>query len=93
MKATASRERIHLRVSHDAKRRIERAAGVEGKTVSGFIVSSALEQAEKTLREHETVVLRRADARTFFDAIANPTAPNDKLTTALKEHTRRVDSR
>ena len=51
-------------------------------------------QAENTLREHETIVLRRAHARAFFfNAIANPPAPNDKLTAALNEHTRRIDSR
>ena len=91
--STPERERIHLRLSRKAKRRIEQAAGVEGKTVGAFIVSSALEQAENTLREHETIVLRRAHARAFFDAIANPPAPNDRLTAALNEHTRRMVSR
>ena len=47
---TVRSERINLRLSETAKRRIERAASVEGKTVSAFIVSSALEKAEKTVR-------------------------------------------
>ena len=42
---TTRSERINLRLSEAAKRRIEQAASVEGKTVSGFIVSSALENA------------------------------------------------
>ena len=90
---TVRSERINLRLSETAKRRIEHAASVEGKTVSAFIVSSALENAEKTVRRHETVALARADATRFFDALADPPPPNDRLRAALEEHARRVDSR
>ncbi len=91
--STARSERINLRLSGTAKRRIEQAAAVEGKTVSGFIVSSALENAEKAVRRHEAMVLDREDAMRFFDAIADPPPPNDRLRTALEEHRRLVDSR
>ncbi len=91
--STARSERINLRLSGTAKRRIEQAAAVEGKTVSGFIVSSALENAEKAVRRHEAMVLDREDAMRFFDAIADPPPPNDRLGTALEEHRRLVDSR
>ena len=90
---TAGRERVNLRISDAAKRRIEQAASVEGKTVSGFIISSALEHAEKAIERHETMALGREDARRFFEAVANPPAPNDKLRAAMDEHRWRVDSR
>ena len=90
---TTRSERINLRLSETAKRRIEQAASAEGKTVSGFIVSSALESADVILRRHETLALGREDAMRFFDALAKPPAPNDKLRAALKEHERRVESR
>jgi len=86
-------ERVNLRLNEKAKRRIEQAASFEGKTVSGFIVSSALENAEKTIQKYETMVLDRRDARRFFDVIVNPPAPNDKLRTAMDEHEKRVVSR
>ena len=86
-------ERINLRLSEAAKRRIERAASAEGKTVSAFIVSSALESAERTIDRHETLALAREDAARFFEALADPPPPNDRLRTALEEHARRVDSR
>ena len=89
----AKDERINLRLSQTAKQRIEQAASVEGKTVSGFIVSSALEYAERTIEQHETIVLGRHDAERFFDALASPPPPNDKLQAALDEHGRRVVSR
>ena len=86
-------ERINLRLSGTAKRQIEQAAAVEGKTVSGFIVSSALEKAENAVRRNEAMALSREDAMRFFDALANPPPPNDRLRAALEEHWRRVDSR
>ena len=90
---TARSERINLRLSEAAKRRIEHAASVEGTTVSGFIVSSALETAERTIDRHETMALARQDAMRFFDALADPPPPNDRLRAALEEHARRVGSR
>ena len=89
----AQSERINVRLSKTAKRRIEHAASVEGKTVSAFIVSSALENADKTVRRHETIALAHEDATRFFDALSDPPPPNDRLRAALEEHARRVDSR
>ena len=86
-------ERVNLRLNETAKRRIEQAASFEGKTVSGFIVSSALRDAEKIIQKHETMALTRRDAERFFDFIVNPPAPNDKLHTAMDEHGKRVVSR
>ena len=89
----ARTERINLRLSGTAKQRIERAASVEGKTVSAFIVASALEYADKTIDRHETMSLAREDAIRFFHALDNPPPPNDRLRAALDEHGRRVVSR
>jgi len=85
--------RINLRLNEVAKRRIERAASFEGKTVSGFIVSSALSYADKTIQSHETMTLNRQDALRFFDVIVNPPALKETLRTAMEEHVERVVSR
>jgi uncharacterized protein (DUF1778 family) len=88
-----SNERINLRVKQNAKTLIERAASFEGKTVSSFILSSALANAERTIREHESLKLNEREAQQFFDALANSNPFNDKLTEALLQHDRRVDSK
>lgn len=90
---TSKSQRINLRLSAEAKSKIERAASFEGRTTSSFILSSALAQAEQTIEAHETVVLSRRDAVAFFDALAAPPRMNAKLAAALKEHDRRVRSR
>jgi len=89
----AQNERINLRLKQDAKTLIERAASFEGKTVSSFILSSALASAERTIQEHESLKLSEREAQRFFDALANSIPFNDKLTEALLEHDRRVESK
>ena len=90
---TSRSMRINLRLSDPTRRRVERAASVEGKTVRGFILSSTLENAEKAIKRHETMALGRRDAEIFFDALANSPAPKGALQAALDEHGRRVVSR
>ena len=88
--STAKSERFNLRLSLEARMRIEQAASFEGKTASSFILSSALARAEQTIRKHETMVLKRRDAEVFFDALLQPPRMNPRLAAALKEHDRRV---
>ena len=90
---TAKNERINLRLKQSAKTLIERAATFEGKTVSSFILSSALASAEKTIHEHESMQLNEQDAQRFFNALAKPVTFNKKITEALVEHDHRVDSK
>lgn len=89
----AKNERINLRLNHSAKCLIERAASFEGKTVSNFILASALASAEKTVHEHETIKLGRQDAERFLSALGESVSFNEALSEALAEHDRRVDSR
>lgn len=86
-------KRINLRLKSNAKRLIERAASFEGKTVSHFILTSALEQAEKTIQEHEILALNAENSRIFFEALAAPIRFNPKLAAAFEEHDQRVVSK
>ena len=86
-------ERINLRLKRSAKSLIERAASFEGQTVSHFILTSALDRAEKTVQMHETMTLNAKNSRTFFKALAAPVRFNRNLTAALEEHDQRVVSK
>ena len=83
-------QRFNIRLTSAAKERIEQAASLEGKTASSFILSSALAQAELTIRDHETMVLSRRDAEVLVDALMRPPRMSAKLAAALQEHERRV---
>lgn len=88
--AQRKNERINLRLKSSAKRLIERAARFEGKTVSHFILTSALQQAENTVQEHEIMKLNAENSRTFFQVLAAPLRFNRKMVAAFEEHDRRV---
>ena len=88
-----AKERINLRLKSSARNLIERAASFEGKTLSHFILTSALERAEQTVQDHEIMAINAADSKIFFDALAAPIHFNRKLAAALDEHERRVVSK
>ncbi len=91
--AETKQERINLRLRHHAKQLLERAASFEGKSVSSFILSSALSRAEETIHAHQVMTLNARDSAAFFDALAKPVKFNDALTQALEQHDRQVISK
>ena len=86
-------DRINLRLKHSAKTVLERAARFEGKTVSNFILTSALARAEKTIHEHDVMSLNARDSEAFFNALNKPVRFNKKLAAAFEEHDQRVTNK
>lgn len=86
-------ERINLRLSHTVKNILERAAGFKGKTVSNFILHSALTQDEKTVQRHAVMALSNENSISFCEALAAPVQFNNKLIATLEEHAKRVISK
>lgn len=86
-------ERINLRLKRASKHLIERAARFEGKTVSSFVLSSALASAEHTIQQHQTLSLGQQDAQRFLDALEKPPVFNEAMNRAIEEHGQRVDSK
>ncbi len=86
-------DRINLRLKHQAKLVLERAASFEGQTVSKFILNSALSRAEKTIKKNEVMILNAQDSDVFFNVLAAPVTFNNTLMDALREHEQRVTSK
>jgi uncharacterized protein (DUF1778 family) len=83
-------ERLGFRVDEATKALIERAAQLEHRKVTDFCMTALTEAAQRTIAEHETLVLSERDRAVFFDALINPPAPNERLQRAFAEHQRRV---
>lgn len=81
-----STARIEARVSQEQKRLFERAAEVEGVTLTDFAVSSMHRAATQTLQEHTMLALSERDQRTFIEALMNPPEPNEALRSAAERH-------
>ena len=85
-------ERLGFRLDEETKDLIERAAYLSRRKVSDFCVTALTDTARRTIAEHETLVLSDRDRKAFFDALANPPEPSERLIRALAEHKRRVAS-
>jgi len=85
-KDTVKRERLEARVSAEQKALLQRAADLQGRTLSDFIIGSAQQAAEEIIREHTVITLAEQDSRTFVEALLNPLAPNERLRAAAARY-------
>jgi uncharacterized protein (DUF1778 family) len=64
--------RIEARISPDALAIVKRAAEIQGRSVSDFVVAAAQEAAHRTIEEAQIIRLSVEDQRAFAEAILNP---------------------
>jgi uncharacterized protein (DUF1778 family) len=64
--------RIEARISPDALAIVKRAAEIQGRSVSDFVVAAAQEAAHRTIEETQIIRLSVEDQRAFAEAILNP---------------------
>jgi uncharacterized protein (DUF1778 family) len=86
----ARAERLGFRIDHETKALIERAANYERLKVTEFCVATLADAAQRTIAEHETLVLSERERQAFFDALIDPPRPSKRLVRAFAEHRRRV---
>jgi uncharacterized protein (DUF1778 family) len=79
-------ERLEARVSRETKALCQKAARIQGSTLTEFVINSAVEAAKRTVRENEFVELTRRDRVAFVEALLNAPAPNTRLRRAAKRH-------
>ncbi len=78
--------RIEARITPDALTVIKRAAEIQGRSVSDFVVAAAQEAAARTIEETQIIRLSVEDQRAFAEAILNPPAPGPALKRAAKAY-------
>ncbi len=83
-------QRIALRTTRAVKRAIERAAALNGQSLTDFVVTKAYESALETLDRHERMVLRSEDRDAFVEALIHPPAPSTRLKAAARRSQRRA---
>lgn len=82
--------RIEIRVDQAAKRLLERAAALQGQSVSSFVLTHALPEARVIVEEQERTHLSPNDWEAFDRLLANPPRPNRKLLKAVRKYARGV---
>lgn len=82
--------RLEARMSATQKHLLQRAAALSGRTLSDFVVVSALDAARRVIAEHESIHLSREEQLAFVQALLNPTESNERLKRAAKAYRQRT---
>jgi uncharacterized protein (DUF1778 family) len=78
--------RLEARLPAHVHAMLKRAAEIEGRTLTDFVVSASSEAARQTIESNDIISLSLNDQRMFADSIINPPAPNPALTRAFARH-------
>ena len=82
--------RIEARISRETLALVKRAAEIEGRSISDFIVSAAQDAARRTVAEVEVIRLTRAAQEKFAALLLDPPRPSAGLKRAFKHHRRLI---
>ncbi|WP_435009027.1 DUF1778 domain-containing protein [Tundrisphaera lichenicola] len=82
--------RIEARISPDALAIVKRAAELEGRSVSDFVVTAAQEAANRTIEEANLIRLSAEEQRRFVDLLVAPPAASPALVRAKEAHGRLI---
>ncbi len=82
--------RIEARIAPDALAIVKRAAEIQGRSVSDFVIAAAQEAASRTIEETQIIRLSVEDQRMIAEAILNPPPPSPALQRAAEAHRRLI---
>ena len=82
--------RVEARIAPDALAVVRRAAEIQGRSLSDFIVAAALQDAHRTIDEAQIIRLSVDDQQRFAQALLNPTPLAPAMKRALQAHRRLI---
>lgn len=78
--------RLEARLSPEVKALVQRAADLEGRTITDFVVASVRAEAYRVIEQHTILKLSLEDSQDFVNALLNPPQPNAVLEAAAKRY-------
>lgn len=78
--------RLAARIAPDVLSVVKRAAQIEGRSVSDFVVAAARAAAERTLNEAQIMRLSLADQTFIADLLLRPARSSPALERAFESH-------
>jgi uncharacterized protein (DUF1778 family) len=82
--------RLEARLSPDTLAVVKRAAEIEGRSVSDFVVAAARQAAQRTIAETQVLHLALADQQALAAALGTPPKPAPALRRARAAHRRLI---
>jgi uncharacterized protein (DUF1778 family) len=81
---TPATARLEARLPNEVHALLKRAAEIEGRTLTDFVVSAAREAACRTIEEAEIIRLSLEDQRRVAEALLSPPEPAPALKRACQ---------
>lgn len=75
--------RLEARISTDLHTMLKRAAELQGRTMTDFVVSAVQDAAQRAIEQAEVIRLSMADQQCFAQALLLPPAPVPALERAF----------
>jgi uncharacterized protein (DUF1778 family) len=85
---TSRTARLEARIAPDTLAVVKRAAELQGRSVSDFVVAAAQDAAQRTIEETHIIRLSVEDQRRFVDLLLNPPPLSPALERARDAHKR-----
>lgn len=83
---TTRTERVEARIAPEALEIVRRAAEIEGRSVSDFLVSAAQEAARRTIEQTQIIRLSVKEQQRFADLLLSPPELPPAMARAAKAH-------
>jgi uncharacterized protein (DUF1778 family) len=84
--SSAAPARLEARLPNEVMARLKRAAEIQGRTLTDFVVAAADEAACRAIEQTEIIQLSLEDQRQLAEAILNPPEPNAALKKAARKY-------
>lgn len=81
-----SMARLEARISPETKALLQKAADLEGRTLTDFVIASVQREAYRVIEQHQRLKLNIEGSEAFADALINPPEPNHSLKVAALRH-------
>lgn len=81
-------ERIEARITPDVLSLVRRAAELQGRSVSDFVVSAAEQAARAAIADEHVIRLSAEDTRRFVEALLAPPEPTPAMARAHERYRR-----
>lgn len=78
--------RFDARLNESQRLLIQRAADLEGRTLTDFVLRSAESAAERTIRERTMILLNARDSEAFVEMLLHPPEPGKTLRKAAQRY-------
>jgi uncharacterized protein (DUF1778 family) len=85
--------RFDARLNEEQKFLIQRAADLEGRTMTDFVLHSAEAAAERTIERRAMLILTARETEAFASAILNPPNLGPVLLEAAREYRKKLAKR